>query len=345
VDAPVTHTPPSRTFQVRIDHHSAIHLAAETARRVAHQCGLPGAMPDQAAVIVSELASNLDKHAEDGTLYIQRLPLGEGLEILAADRGPGMPELERCLTDGYTTAGTLGAGLGAVSRIATHFTIRSRAGSGGDSGTYACARLKPPGSSQTASLSVGSVCLPVESEQESGDACAIVETGTSHTAIVVDGLGHGPQAAEAAQMALRSFHAGPDTPLVEMFTRMNRALRHTRGAAVSVLRLSSGRAEYCGIGNIRALTLSEHSTRHQLTGQPGVVGWSMPTPRIHAAPLAPGTTLVLHTDGIDPRWARDPSPFLLRLPPPLMSAALAHGHRHSRDDATVLTAKPPQRHS
>lgn len=339
----MTHTLLSWTFQVRIDHHSAIHLAAETARTVAQQCGLPGAMPDQAAVIASELASNADKHAEDGTLYIQPLPLGAGMEILAADRGPGMPELERCLADGYTTAGTLGAGLGAVSRIATHFTIHSRAGSGADCGTYACARLAPPGSAQAASLSVGSVCLPIEREQECGDACAVVETGNSRTAIVVDGLGHGPQAAEAAQAALQSFHAGPGSPLVEMFTRMNRALRHTRGAAVSVLRLHPDRAEYCGIGNVRALTLSAHRARHQLTGQPGVVGWSMPTPRIHATSLDPGTALVLHTDGIDPRWAREPSPFLLRLPPPLLSAALAHGHRRTRDDATVLTVKPPQR--
>ncbi|WP_307821826.1 SpoIIE family protein phosphatase [Streptomyces coffeae] len=328
------------TAAVRVDHHSAVQLAAVTARGVARDCGLPGALPDQAAVIASELASNLDKHASDGTLYIQPTPLGAGVEILAADRGPGMPELERCLTDGYTTAGTLGVGLGAVSRMATHFTIRTGTDAGG--GTWACARLTPPGDRETALQDVGSVCLAVEGEEDCGDARAVVQTGETRTAAVLDGLGHGSRAAEAAQVALRSFLADPGRPLPDLLTAMNRALRRTRGAAVGLLRLRPESADYCGIGNVRALTLSHTGVHHRLTGQPGVVGWSMPTPRTHGFPVPPGATVVLYSDGIDCRWAREPSPSLLRLPPSLLSAALAHGHRRLRDDATVLASRSPQ---
>ncbi|MEU8822175.1 SpoIIE family protein phosphatase [Streptomyces sp. NPDC048636] len=333
-------TSTSPTAAVRIDHHSAVHLAAATARDVARERGLPGALPDQAAVIASELASNLDKHASDGTLYIQPTPFGAGVEILAADRGPGMPELERCLSDGYTTAGTLGVGLGAVSRLATHFLIRT--GTGGGGGTWACARLTPPGERETGFQDVGSVCLAVDGEEECGDARAAVQTGETRTAVVVDGLGHGPQAAEASQAALRSFLADPGRPLPELLTAMNRALRRTRGAAVGLLRLRPEGADYCGIGNVRALTLSHEGVRNRLTGQPGVVGWSMPTPRAHGFAVPPGATVVLYSDGIDCGWAREPSPSLLRLPPPLLSAALAHGHRRLRDDATVLATRSPQ---
>lgn len=340
----MTRTTVTPTAQVRIDHHSAVHLAAETARRAARACGLPGALPDQAAVVASELATNLDKHASDGTLYIQPVPLGEGVEILAADRGPGMAELERCLADGYTTAGTLGVGLGAVTRLASHFVIRTDTRAGAEVGTWACARLTPPGDRGTASQGVGSVCLAVEGEEECGDARAVADTGDSRTAAVLDGLGHGTRAAEAANIALRTFLADPGRPLGELLTAMHRALRHTRGAAAGLLRLHANHAEYCGIGNVRVLALTHQGVHSRLTGQPGVVGWSMPVPHVHRFPLPPGATAVLHSDGIDAGWARDPSPFLLRLPPPLLSAALAHGHRRSRDDATVLTARPPQRH-
>ncbi|MGW5690400.1 SpoIIE family protein phosphatase [Streptomyces asiaticus] len=337
----MTDTFTAPTVQVRVDHHSAVQLAAEAARGVARKCGLPGALPDQAAVIASELATNLDKHAGDGTLYVQPLPLGHGVEILAADRGPGMHDPERCLADGYTTSGTLGAGLGAVKRMATHFQMRSA--DGGHAGTWACARLTASGEQRPEWQGVGAVCLPAEGEEGCGDARAIVDTDSARTAVVLDGLGHGQPAAEAAQAALRTFHADPDRPLPEVLIRMNRALRHTRGAAAGVLRLYAEHADYCGIGNIRALALTHDRVRHRLTGQPGIVGWGMPTPRVHDFPLPRGGTAVLHSDGIDARWSLDPPPSVLRLPPPLLSAALAHGHRRVRDDATVLAARSPLR--
>ncbi|MFB7755461.1 SpoIIE family protein phosphatase [Streptomyces sp. NPDC056121] len=328
-------------MRVSIDHYSAVHLAASTARSLAEQCHLPGAMPDQAAVIASELASNLDKHARGGTVYIQPLPLGGGLEILAADRGPGMPELQRCLADGYTTTGTMGAGLGAVTRIATDFTIRTDR----EGGTLACARLALLEQAPAARQAVGLVCVPADREQHCGDACAVIDTDGARTAIVIDGLGHGPHAAEAAQAALRSFHAAADRPLPHLLTAIHRSLRRTRGAAVGVLRLQSEQAEYCGVGNIRVVALSPHQVHRRLTGQPGVVGWNLPAPQSRFFPLPKGATAVLHSDGIDSRWTHSPSRFLLRLPPSLLAVAVAHNHRSTRDDAAVLAARPCQRDS
>ncbi|GAA2433873.1 SpoIIE family protein phosphatase [Streptomyces macrosporus] len=324
------------TDEIRIDHESAIHLAATAARDCALRWGLPGAMPDQAAVLASELAGNLVKHASDGTVYVQPFRLGTGVEILAVDRGPGIRDLDRAMADGYTTTtGSLGAGLGAVRRIAGEFAIRTRVGFG----TVVCARLSPPGEPPSARWDTGSVCLPAKGERHCGDACAVAETGDALTGLVVDGLGHGLSAAEAARSALRSFRTAPDRPLVDILTSLHRSLRHTRGAAAGVLRLYPDRAEYCGIGNIRAVVLSDGDVLHRLAGQPGIVGWNVPTPRVRTVPLSSGATVALHSDGVESRWSHSPSPFLLRLPPPLLAAALAHGHRRTRDDATVLTVQ------
>ncbi|MTE22029.1 SpoIIE family protein phosphatase [Streptomyces sp. TRM43335] len=324
------------TDEIDVDHESAIPLAAAAARDRARRVGLPGAMPDQAAVLASELAGNLVKHAAGGTVYIQPLPHGEGVEITAVDRGPGILDLDRSLTDGYTTAaGSLGAGLGAVRRIASEFAIRTRPGSG----TLVSARLVAPDAVRPTRWRVGSVCLPAREERYCGDACAVAETDDSLTCLVVDGLGHGVSAAEAARSALRSFHTAPDRPLGEILTTLHRALRHTRGAAAGVLRLHSDRAEYCGIGNVRAVVLSGGEIAHRMAGQPGIVGWNVPTPRARTVTLEPGAGVVLHSDGIESRWSHNPSTFLLRLPPPLLAAALAHDHRRTRDDATVLAVR------
>ncbi|GAA2410710.1 SpoIIE family protein phosphatase [Streptomyces glaucosporus] len=324
------------TDEIRIDHESAIHLAATAARDCALRCGLPGAMPDQAAVLASELAGNLVKHATDGTVYVQPFRLGTGVEVLAVDRGPGIRDLDRAMADGYTTtAGSLGAGLGAVRRIATEFAIRTRVGVG----TVVCARLSPPDEPPSPRWDTGSVCLPAKGERHCGDACAVVGSGDVLTGLVVDGLGHGLSAAEAARSALRSFRTAPDRPLDDILTSLHRSLRHTRGAAAGVLRLHPDRAEYCGIGNIRAVALSGGEVLHRLAGQPGIAGWNVPTPRVRTLPLPPGAVVALHSDGIESRWSHSPSAFLLRLPPPLLAAALAHGHRRTRDDATVLTVQ------
>ncbi len=327
------------TAYIPVDHYSAVHLAAQAARSVAQRCGLQGALPDQAAVIASELGSNLAKHAVDGALYVQALPLGNGVEILAADRGPGMREFQRCLADGYTTTETLGAGIGGVNRIATSFTVRTHE----PGGTVACARLTPPEDADTGRRAIGAVCLPAEREEVSGDACTVAETEQGLTAIVVDGLGHGPEASEAAQLALRTFARAPDQPLPGLLTTVHRALRRSRGAAVGLLRLHAGRAQYCGVGNVRCLTLSQQDIRNRHTGQPGVAGLEMPQPLVREIPWEPRLTALMHTDGIDHRWAYSPDPFVLRLPAPLLATALVHGHRRNRDDATVLTANLHQR--
>ncbi|MFD0428113.1 hypothetical protein ACFQ60_07835 [Streptomyces zhihengii] len=288
--------------------------------------------------MASELASNLHKHARDGAVYVQPLTLGQGLEIVAVDRGPGMADLRQCLADGYTTTGTLGTGLGAVRRVADDFVIRSRTGYGTAASARIAATARAAG---TEAAGTGAVCLPADGETECGDACAVRDTDSGRTAVVVDGLGHGEPAARAARTALRAFDSACAAPLPDIMRTLHRALRHTRGAAVGLLRLLPGRAEYCGVGNIRMCLLSADAPRQRMESRPGVVGWNLPTPRC-AAPRRgrPARRRALGRHRV-PVGAL-PAAALLSLPAELLPAALAHRHRRSRDDATALTLTVPR---
>lgn len=327
--ADVTPAVPGPTVQIPVDHHSAVQVAADRARTLARECGLPGALPDHAAVLASELATNIDKHARDGAIYLQPSPRGDGLDVVAVDRGPGIADIPLSFTDGYTTTRTLGAGLGTVLRTATDFTLRSEPGRG----TLAHAWLTDtPGHQHP--VGVGGLCLPATGEEVSGDGYAVARHDGVWTGLVLDGLGHGPEAATATRRAVRTFRADPDLPPAELLTALHKALRHSRGAAATVVRVYPGYVEHCGIGNIRVVTCSREGIARQFTGQPGIVGYNMPTPR--TMQLERAAAVLVHTDGIDHRWTRDVPPAQLRLPPTLLAASLMHSHRRHRDDATAL---------
>ncbi|MFD3442727.1 SpoIIE family protein phosphatase [Streptomyces sp. NPDC058685] len=325
----MTPSVPRPTVRIPVDHPGAVQVSADRARALARECGLPGALPDHAAVLAGELATNIDKHARDGAIYLQPSPRGNGLDIVAVDRGPGIADIPLSSTDGRTTPRALGAGLGTVLRTATDVTLRSAPGYG----TLVHAWLAdPPGEQHP--VTVGGLCLPATGEEVSGDGYAVSRHDGVWTGLVLDGLGHGPEAATATRRAVRTFRAHPHLPPAELLTALHEALRHSRGAAATVVRVHPGYVEHCGIGNIRVVMCSREGIAQQFTGQPGIVGYNMPTPRTQQ--LEPAATVLVHTDGIDHRWTRDVPPAHLCLPPTLLAASLLHSHRRHRDDATAL---------
>ena len=165
----------------------------------------------QSRALATEVATNLAKHSKDGVLILQCYPSPEsavGLEILALYSGPGMVDLIQCMSDGYSTVGTPGNGLGAIKRVADSFDIYSRLESGTALlGTSRIPHTAPCAGSKPAQLKIGAVSLPVSGEQVCGDAWAMLERDDYAFLLVVDGLGHGPAAAEAAALATRVFQA------------------------------------------------------------------------------------------------------------------------------------------
>ncbi|WP_103348928.1 ATP-binding protein [Amycolatopsis sp. CA-128772] len=325
----MTATVTTLTHQIRVDHPSAGYAAARVARATAQDAGLPDVLTDRAAVVAAELAGNIDKHTRGGSVFVQRSLTGRGVDVLAADDGPGMTDLDHWLLDGNTTTATLGAGLGAVKRMATEFRITSSPADG----TLAAARLLDPASPPLRGAT-GHFRLARDGEEYCGDAVALAEVTGSRTAVVADGLGHGPDAAEAAEAALRVFTENPDRPLPHQLTNMHRALRATRGAAIALVRIAPGRLEFCGVGNVGGATIGAGPAR-LLLSTPGVVGFTLPAAPVRHLALAEDDVVVLHTDGVGSGW-RVPgrTPDLL-----LLAADLAHRHRNPRDDAAMLALR------
>lgn len=293
------------------------------------------------ALVVTELATNLAKHARGGRLLVRTLSADEpaGIEIISSDTGPGIANVAASMRDGFSTAGSAGKGLGAVQRLAGECDIYSVPGAG----TVIAARIRARGQGAATRIASGVVCLALAGAAACGDAWAVHEQGACTTALVVDGLGHGVDAAAAADAATASFERTRDRALPEILRTMHGALRATRGAAVSIARLDSGERtiRFAGVGNVAGSILSSQGTRG-LVSSPGIVGHQMP--RVHEMTYdwPAGGTLIMHSDGVSGRWQLERYPALAAQHASVVAVALARDYARAQDDATIVALRDPR---
>jgi hypothetical protein len=250
-----------------------------------------------------------------------------------------MTDLDRCLRDGYSTAGTPGTGLGAIVRLADFFDIYTVP----QSGTALLARLwsRPLSLERPAgTLEVGTLQLPKPPEEVCGDAWA-VDQGQGQTRILVaDGLGHGPVAAEAARAAVRIFRENSRLSLVELIQCIHDALRSTRGAAVAAAEvdLNAQALRFAGVGNI-AGTIVAGGASHSLVSHNGTVGHQLRKVQQFVYSFPRGALLVLHSDGLVTHWRLDDYAGLAARHPSLIAGMLYRDFNRRRDDVTVVVAR------
>jgi anti-sigma regulatory factor (Ser/Thr protein kinase) len=295
----------------------------------------------KAALVVTEAATNLVKHARAGELLLHTAEQDRigGLEILALDRGPGMADLSRCLRDGFSTAGSAGTGLGAIVRLSDFFDIHTVV----PSGTAVLARLwsQPvPADAPAAMLEIGTVHLPKPKEEVCGDGWAVHQQAARSMILVADGLGHGPVAAEAAREAVRIFRENNGLSLVEMVQYIHAALRSTRGAAVALaeVNLDARELRFAGVGNI-AGTIFASATSRSMVSHNGTVGHQVRKVQEFVYPFPRGALLVMHSDGLATHWRLEQYAGLAARHPSLIAGVLYRDFRRDRDDVTVVAAR------
>jgi hypothetical protein len=177
---------------------------------------------------------------------------------------------------------------------------------------------------------------------------------------VIDGLGHGPFAHQAAQSARHFVESHDDRPLEELFRGVARVCRATRGVVMALARFEVGgpraaggvaesasaggeppvaiRLSFASIGNVEARVLHPPEPIN-LTIQRGVLGGVAPTPRRTDHAWDRRSVLVLHSDGLTTHWRWDDFPDLAAQPAAVVAHRLLLALARDDDDATVVVIK------
>jgi negative regulator of sigma-B (phosphoserine phosphatase) len=141
-------------------------------------------------------------------------------------------------------------------------------------------------------------------EHESGDLHLVAPYAGGVLIAVADGLGHGPEAAAAARMAIGILQDSPAEPVIDVVRRCHAALLKTRGVVLSLASIDAAAHQmtWLGVGNVDGTLYRADSAarpqRESLAMRGGVVGYQMPSLRAAVVPIAPGDTLTFATDGI-----------------------------------------------
>jgi anti-sigma regulatory factor (Ser/Thr protein kinase)/serine/threonine protein phosphatase PrpC len=322
--------------------HDATQIseARRTAQLLADRLEFSETRRGEVGIVVTELARNALVHGKKGHVLI--LPVVDEtsprLDIVAIDRGPGISNLGQALEDGFSTGTTPGTGLGAVKRMANDLQVFSMPAKM----TAVMARLGLRRGEVTRDGSgIGAVCVPIKGEKLCGDGWGYHRRGHTDSFIVVDGLGHGPSAAEAAHEALRIFELYPEMGPAELLDEMHHGMQKTRGAAIAIAEadISKGVLRFSGVGNIAAYILSAGQKARAMVSHNGTVGHVVSRVQEFTFPWKPNDLLVMHSDGVSSHWDVEKFPGLLGREPALIASIIHEQAVRGRDDATVLTAR------
>jgi anti-sigma regulatory factor (Ser/Thr protein kinase) len=317
---------------------------AETRRaavKLAQSLGFSERYQADAALVASEAATNIIKYAGRGEILLRRYMNGDvpGIELIALDRGPGIANLEAAQRDGFSTGGSLGAGLGTMARQSELFEIYSVAGAG----TAVLARIQngKPRAAEAPFYLVGARSTPKANQEVCGDAWGIEESEGRMRTVLLDGLGHGPLASDASQRAVAIFRQADraDTP-ASILRRAHTGLKGTRGAVMAVAQIDAvaGSVTFAGVGNIVGIVVSADTSQHLLSTD-GTVGYNMRLVREVSVEWTVRSTMILTTDGLSTRWNLNRHPGLIQHHPSLIAAVLHRDFARDSDDATVVVVK------
>ena len=321
--------------------------AGRSAREMTLAAGLDEVTAEEMQIVARELASNLVRHAGGGRMVISCID-GQGrrgVQLVAEDRGPGLPGADRAFEDGYSSAGSLGYGLGAVNRLCDELEVTSPVES--EVGTrIVCRRWleaseanRPP-----RPLDVGAASHPHPGQKVNGDTFVICSHEASTLVGVIDGVGHGELARRAASAARCYVERHAGQPLDDLFAGVGRACRATRGVVMALARLDwrGGSMSLASVGNIEARLRATREGRRFVVRR-GILGFNAPSPVVTDHPWGASEVLVLHSDGLSNQWTWEDEPTLWNQSADAIARRLLHKFGKGEDDTTVLVVKGAQR--
>jgi len=322
----------SLTRVLPVEDESQIGYARRSAQKLAQSQGFNETDAGRVALVTTELASNLLKHAGRGELHLRVLPNpdGAGIEVVAVDRAGGF-DRDTCMTDGYSTRGTQGIGLGAISRQTEVFDLYAD-----DRGTVLLVRFYPTGK-RARDVRFGISHHSLHNDPACGDSWCLAIRGDAISALVVDGLGHGADAEQAALLGCAAFARAPFMAPQTIFEDMHQAMTGSRGGAAAIAQFHAGQdsLRFTGIGNIGASLIGPGKARG-LTSHPGIVGAQYRKAQSFDYAPVNGNLLIMYSDGLQSRWNILDYPDLAHRHPGVIATVLHRDFCRGRDDVTVL---------
>ena len=302
--------------------------------------GLDGDACDRLALIVTEIGTNLVRHAVDGELLLGATEPHEppGCHIVGMDAGPGVASLDRALEDGFTTAAEddrgIGGGLGAIRRLSDAFDIHTDRG-----GTTVVASVAP-GLRPGGRLDAAGVIVPKPGTEAGGDGWALRRGRERSLVLLLDVLGHGAKAAGVADGALAAFRNASAETLEETEPAISQALAGERGAAMVLAEIPHGEGQLraLGIGNIRGEVI-RGKDRSGIVSAAGIAGQMSRGKAVLSYDWRPGALLVLTTDGLRERRRDDEPAGLTGRAPMTIAATLYRRRRRGSDDSGVVVLR------
>ena len=192
------------------------------------------------------------------------------------------------------------------------------------------------------SIEWGFSSIPLKGQDVSGDSYLIKPFPNGILMAVVDGLGHGSEAAAASKIAVSTLDAYAHEPIIPLVRRCHEALKGTRGVVMSFAKLNSPdkMMAWLGVGNIEVLLLKGDGkpkiSRERLLLRGGTLGYQLPPLRESVIPFMPGDTLIFVTDGIRGSFEEGIKPG--DMPQQIADSIMARFNRGT-DDALVLVVR------
>ncbi len=328
--------------QYKIEDRSYISLVKREIHALLNRQGFSASRTGEADIIVSELTSNLIKHAGQGEVLYRVVEWEDDLcfEIYCIDNGPGM-DVNLMMRDGASSSNTLGHGLGALNRLSTLFQVYSMR----KWGTVVFSRLlrkrvnieKRPRKKE---VMLKGLQVNIPGEAVCGDGYWLKETGDGVQIFLGDGLGHGQHAHDAVQEAIEAFKECSETSPVEILRYIHQKVRRTRGLVGTVITMDRKRdLKLCGIGNISTRLCNGISSRNYLSNN-GILGLNMPNTMNDV--LASGEDyqyIIMCSDGIKTRWDLNKYVGFFKCDAAIQAGIIYKDNARGTDDMTVLIGK------
>lgn len=292
-------------------------------------------------IVVSEITSNLSKYAKGGELLvgIGSDAGGPYVEIISLDDGPGIPDISRVLSDGYSSTATLGHGLGSIKRLSDQFDVYSIR----DWGTILLSRVYKEEQPvfKKRRFDCRGINIPKRGEEVSGDGFCFQEIEEGFRILMADGLGHGPEAQAAVKKACEAFYACAEESPAETIRYLHNQIRNTRGVVGLVVYFNSQTRRWrtTGVGNIGARWMGTLNTRNHVSYN-GIIGYNIPgTMNEQLLSQEEFPQFIACSDGIRSRWDITKFPAIMQHDGMIIASAVYKEYSRGTDDTSVLVCK------